>query len=117
MCQKWFGTFDNAEVVWPASDCDFRVLKGQEVDGVFNYTAEADRHFCKTCGTRVYGFIPKFQLYATCVANVPSVAFQPTQHAFCKDAAWQLPNDGLPKYIDIPAEYGGSGQLMQAKVS
>ena len=46
-CQKWFGGFDVAEVTWPASECSFRVLKGQEVDGVFNYTHNSDRHFCK----------------------------------------------------------------------
>ena len=38
-------------------------------------------------------------------------------HVFCKETAWQLPNDGLPSYTDMPAEYGGSGQLFQAKVS
>lgn len=116
-CQNWFGSFDIAEVLWPANECSFRVLKGQEVDGVFNYSEHSDRHFCKGCGTRVYGFSPKFQLYSATAVSVPSVTYQPTMHVFCKDAAWQLPNDGLPHYTDLPAEYGGSGEIANLQVS
>lgn len=46
-CQKWFGSFDVAEAVWHASDCSFRVLKGQGVDSIFSFTRNSERHFCK----------------------------------------------------------------------
>lgn len=69
------------------------------------------------CGTRVYGFSPKFQLYSATAVSVPSVTYQPIMHVFCKDAAWQLPNDGLPHYKDLPAEYGGSGEIANLQVS
>lgn len=66
----------------------------------------------QACGTRVYGFSPKFQLYSTTVVSVPSVTYQPTMHVYCKDAAWQLPRDSLLHYKDLPAEYGGSGEVV-----
>ena len=56
-CQKWFGGFDVAEVLWPARDCSFRVLKGKGVDSIFSFTGNSERHFCKvgcfqtTCST------------------------------------------------------------------
>lgn len=55
-CQNWFGSFDVGEVLWPAGDCNFRVLKGQEADGVFSYTENSDRHFCKVgCSKQLTG--------------------------------------------------------------
>ena len=70
------------------------------------------RSLLQACGTRVYGFSPKFQLYSITVVSVPSVTYQPTMHVYCKDAAWQLPHDSLPHYKDLPAEYGGSGEVV-----
>ncbi|KAK9812088.1 hypothetical protein WJX73_005094 [Symbiochloris irregularis] len=73
-------------------------LPALEQDGHFNFTENSDRHFCKACGSRVYGFSPKFKLYSTTVPMVPSVTYEPTLHVFCKDAAKQLPDDGLPRH-------------------
>ena len=78
--------------------------------------------FCNQCGTHmIYEFkVENLKLHGrvTFVATYDThptelaPSWQPSMHPFCKEAVLDLKqwNDGLPKYVTIPAAAGGSDE-------
>ena len=44
-------------------------------------------------------------------AILPTLKFAPTLHVHCKDAVLSVKDD-LPRFADLPAEFGGSGETV-----
>ena len=75
----------------------------------------AVRVSCAECGSRVAN-IPSGAAGSTMMALFPALFndkgwFEPSLHIFCNDRVIDVQDD-LPKYLDLPAEFGGSGDVV-----
>ena len=91
-----------------AGETSTRTVTGQ--DGA------ALRISCVECGSRVANY-PSGKASGSLIALFPALInekdwFEPTLHIFCVDRALVV-DDELPKYLDLPADVGGSGELLQ----
>ncbi len=73
----------------------------------------ATRMGCAACGSRVAN-VPSGEKGPTMRAIFPDLCesadwFQPTMHTNWESHALELEDD-LPKFVDVPKEWGGSGQ-------
>ena len=50
-------------------------------------------------------------LHSVYLNLVPNLAQQATLHIYYEEKTLSIP-DGLPKYKDVPSEYGGSGEML-----
>ena len=74
----------------------------------------AIRHSCTKCGTRVLNTPGRGQSHLRCVFPVlceNSDWFQPSMHIFYEDRVVDI-SDALPKFLDLPREFGGSGKMV-----
>jgi len=46
-------------------------------------------------------------------AILPTLKFEPALHVHCKDAVISVKDD-LPKYVDLPSDFGGSGETVSS---
>ncbi len=75
----------------------------------------ARRFHCATCGTRVMN-APGGETDLGLRGIFPSLCedrawFEPAMHIFCEDRLLVI-DDDLPKYLDLPEEFGGSGKQL-----
>jgi hypothetical protein len=79
------------------------------------------RFFCKTCGTHAYMTLDDIQCNTTCPSLFPKMPFKPICHIHCESAAdnelLAAIKDGLPRYRDMPEDFGGTGELLEADTS
>lgn len=66
---------------------------------------------CATCGSHLYGEQDGSPFRGVNAALFPEGEFKATAHFYCRYAVAPVV-DGLPHYRDFPAEYGGSGELI-----
>jgi hypothetical protein len=55
---------------------------------------------------------PPLDLVDVFTATIPTLAFTPGVHVNYSETVLPM-RDGLPKLKDFPAEFGGSGEMMQ----
>ena len=108
-CATWAAAPVNAFSLWPPGSV--RITKGEEKIGTFNKTENAYRKFCKTCGGHVFSDLPGFDLVEVYPDVVPDLVHEPTVHLFYQSKTVVV-RDGLPKFKDLPAEFGGSGETL-----
>lgn len=108
-CRSWSAGPVNAFSLW-APDA-VKVTKGEDRLGGFAKTERSDRKFCTTCGGHVMSLHPGMGLTDVYAATIPSLDFQPGVHVFYGESVLAI-KDGLPKFKDIPAEMGGSGDML-----
>lgn len=69
--------------------------------------ARTPRHFCGTCGVRLFAHIPSQNLRGVNGLLLPEGRFTPTIHVNCASAVLPVP-DGLPHYKGMPTSFGGA---------
>ena len=108
-CRHWSAGPVNAFTLWPPSN--FQITKG--ADNVANYakTPGSQRKWCKTCGGHVFTDHPQMGLIDVYAAVLPTLEFKPALHVFYGETKLRI-KDGLPKMKDVPAEMGGSGEVL-----
>lgn len=112
-CRGWQGAPVTALSLWTFDDV--KVTKGEEHLGVYMKTKDSQRKFCKLCGGHVMTAHPSgaakglIDVYAAAI--VPDFPFQPKLHIHYQEKVFSI-RDGLPKFKDLPAEYGGSGEML-----
>jgi hypothetical protein len=77
----------------------------------FHKTEDSYRKFCKVCGGHLMTDHPRMRLvdvYANLLQGFPH---EPTLHANYGSRMFSV-RDGLPKFRDLPAELGGSGETL-----
>ena len=102
---------------------DFKIEKGADKITTYLSPLKYSRNFCSTCGSRVnLSFekadmeIPFVVVYPTMLDELKSAEtlpdeFRPARHIFYADRLYDN-NDGIPKFVDMPAEFGGSGKVL-----
>ena len=108
-CAQWAGAPVNAFSLWKPESVT--VTAGADKLGSFARTDASHRKFCSQCGGHVMTDHPGMGLVDVYLNCVPDKAHAGTMHIFYGEKTMSVP-DGLPKFKDMPAEFGGSGEMM-----
>jgi hypothetical protein len=108
-CRSWSAGPVNALTLWRENEV--RVTGGGEHLASFARTDRSHRQFCRLCGGHVMTRHPRGGHIDVYAATIPDLAFVPTLHAHYQETVLPM-RDGLPKFRDVPAEFGGSGEVM-----
>jgi hypothetical protein len=106
-CRSWSAGPVNAFVLWKPESLE--ITQGASSIGTFNKTPGSSRKWCTRCGGHLFTDHPGFGLVDIYAAMLPSLKFEPTLHVHYQERVLPI-KDGLPKFKDMPAEFGGSGQ-------
>lgn len=113
-CRRWSAGPINAFTLW--SPDQFRIVKGDDLIDAFDLNAAPDgsagtsiRKWCKNCGGHVYIEHPSMGVVDVPAAVIDNFDFVPGFHVHYQESVLPL-KDGLPKFKDLPAEAGGSGE-------
>ncbi len=108
-CREWSAGPVNAFSLWPPAAV--RITKGAENVGRYQKTEKSIRQWCKTCGGHLLTEHPLWSLTDVYVAVIPDLPFKPALHVNYQETVLPV-KDRLPKQKDVPAEMGGSGELL-----
>ena len=108
-CRHWSAGPVNAFTLWqpPA----VRVTKGGEHVEGYQKSDTSVRKFCELCGGHLYTEHPTWGVTDVYAALLPDFNYVPALHVNYQESVLRI-RDGLPKYKDMPAEMGGSGDLL-----
>jgi len=107
-CRSWSGGPVNAFTLWAPEDV--RVVAGEEQLAAYAKTAMSERQFCKVCGGHVMARHPPLGLIDVFAATLPTLPYAAGVHVNYAETVLPM-KDGLPKFKDFPAEFGGSGEM------
>lgn len=105
-CRGWLGAPIHAASLWPAAAV--RITQGAELLGTYKRTDASHRKFCQRCGTPVLIDHPALGMVDVPAGGIRGLAFQPTIHVHYGEKVMPV-RDGLPKFKDMPGDFGGSG--------
>ncbi|MGA7869408.1 MAG: GFA family protein [Candidatus Binatus sp.] len=108
-CRSWSGGPVNAFTLWKPEAV--RVTSGVEHIATFHKTDFAHRQYCTKCGGHLMSKHPTLGLVDVFAATIPTLTFTPGVHVNYAETVLPM-RDGLPKFKDFPAEFGGSGEAM-----
>jgi len=108
-CRSWSAGPVNAFTLWKPEAVS--VTRGAEKIGRFMKTENSGRQFCTECGGHIMTDHPTMQLIDVYAATIPSLDFRPALHVNYAETVLPM-KDGLPKFRDMPAEAGGSGETL-----
>ncbi|MDZ7839617.1 MAG: GFA family protein [Gammaproteobacteria bacterium] len=107
-CRKWHSAPVNAWALWPN---DKVRMQGQVTE--FRDLTQGVRISCAQCGAGVANRKPEANMIVVYPMTLveSGLKFEPTSHIYYSKRVLDL-SDGLPKYVDMPVEWGGSGETM-----
>ena len=108
-CQAWSAAPINAFSLWPSASV--RITKGEAEIATFHKTENSYRKYCKICGGHLMTDHPRMRLIDVYANLLQGFVHEPTLHANYGSKMVSV-KDGLPKYRDLPAELGGSGEVL-----
>ncbi len=108
-CTTWAAAPISAFSLWPADSV--KVTKGVDNITTFNKTERSGRKFCRTCGGHLMTDHPGVGMVDVYLNVVPDFKHEPTLHVYYGERTMAV-KDGLPKFKDMPAEFGGSGDVL-----
>src|SRR3712207_740345 len=108
-CREWSAGPVNAFSLWPPSTV--RITKGADKVGRYQKTEKSIRQWCTICGGHLLTEHPLWSLTDVYVAVIPELRFKPALHVNYQESVLPI-RDGLPKQKDVPAEMGGSGEIL-----
>jgi hypothetical protein len=108
-CRSWSGGPVNAFSLWKPEAVT--VTKGDDKIATYNKTEVSYRKYCTVCGGHLMTNHPPLGLVDVFTATIPTLDFQPGLHVNYQETVLPM-KDGLPKFKDFPADFGGSGETM-----
>ena len=110
-CRSWSGSPVHASTMWSADAVT--VVAGADHVRTFQKTPKSISHrqYCAKCGGHLMISHPDFGMYDVFAATIPTLKFVPSVHVNYSESVLPI-HDGLPKFRDFPAEFGGSGELI-----
>lgn len=108
-CTAWLGAPVNAFSFWPPDNV--QITRGEDNVGTFNKSEYSYRKFCRTCGGALMTDHPAFGFVDVYPSLMPDFTHVPTLHVNYAVKTISIA-DGLPKFKDLPSEYGGSGETL-----
>lgn len=77
-----------------------------------NQDIVSKRQWCKSCGGHIFTEHPMMGLIDVPAVVIREFAFEPGFHVHYQETVHQM-KDGLPKFLDLPKEAGGSGEELR----
>ena len=108
-CQAWSAGPINAFSLWAPSSV--RITKGEANIATYHKTENSYRKFCKTCGGHLMTDHPGMKMVDVYAVLLKGFKYQPTVHVHYKYKVVSV-KDGLPKFKDMPSQFGGSGEML-----
>ena len=108
-CRQWSAGPVNAFSLWLADAVS--IVRGGDKLGSYARNPSSVRRWCTQCGGHVLTEHPGWGLVDVYAALIEDFEFQPGVHVHYQETVLHIP-DGLPKQRDLPAEMGGSGELL-----
>ena len=108
-CAAWAAAPINAFNLWAPDNV--RITKGAANIGTFNKTENSYRKFCKICGGHLMTDHPGMKLVDVYASVIPGFTHEPALHVFYAEKTVSV-KDGLPKFKDMPSDFGGSGETL-----
>lgn len=108
-CKAWSGAPINAFSLWAPDNV--RITKGEASVGAFNKTENSYRKFCKVCGGHLMTDHPGMKLVDVYASVIQGFSHEPTLHVHYGNKMVSV-KDGLPKFKDLPTDFGGSGEML-----
>jgi hypothetical protein len=108
-CRSWSAGPVNAFTLWKPEAV--RVTAGQEHLATFQKTETSQRQYCNKCGGHLMTNHPTLAMVDVYAATLPGLKFSPGLHVNYAETVLPI-IDGLPKFKDFPAEFGGSGEML-----
>jgi hypothetical protein len=108
-CRTWLSAPIHAAALWPTPSV--KVVKGADQIGLYKKTENSHRQFCKKCGAAVFVGHPGMGMTDVPAGSVKGFAYKPTVHVHYGEKVMAM-RDGLPKFKDMPKEFGGSGDVL-----
>jgi hypothetical protein len=108
-CRSWSGGPVNAFSLWPPAAV--KITKGEDKVATYNKTPVSYRKYCTVCGGHLMTDHPPLNLVDVFSATIPTLNHQPGLHVNYQETVLPM-KDGLPKFKDFPADFGGSGETM-----
>lgn len=108
-CRHWSASPVNAFTLWKPDAVE--VTRGRDLLGGYQKSGRSVRRWCRACGGHLFTEHPLWgvtDVYASLLGTLP---FKPSVHVNYGERVLPIV-DGLPKQRDMPAEMGGSGQLL-----
>ena len=109
-CRHWSAGPVNAFTLWPPAQV--KVTKGENNIITYNKTPVSYRKTCKLCGGHIMTDHPPLKLVDVYAAIIPDLKFKPGVHVNYQETVLPM-KDGLPKFKDFPADFGGSGEMLK----
>jgi hypothetical protein len=108
-CRSWSASPVNAFTLWKPEAVT--VTAGAEHLASFAKTPQSQRQYCVKCGGHVMTNHPSLGMVDVYAATIPTLKFAPGVHVNYAETVLPM-RDGLPKFKDFPAEFGGSGKTI-----
>lgn len=108
-CRSWLAAPVHAASLWPTPSV--RVVKGADNLGLFKKTEASHRQYCTSCGAAVLVLHPEMGLTDVPAGSIAGLAYEPTMHVHYGEKVLAI-RDGLPKFKDVPEDFGGSGETL-----
>jgi len=108
-CRNWAAAPFIAFSLW-APDA-VRITKGEASVGSYSKTERSERKFCTSCGGHLMNAHPGMKMVDVYPSQMEGFEPAPTLHVGYGEKVMSVV-DGLPKFADVPAEFGGSGDLL-----
>ena len=109
-CRRWSASPVNGFTLWKPEAVE--VTRGRDQLGAYQKTERSIRRFCRACGGHLFTEHPTWGGTDVYAASIPSLAFEPAVHVNYAEQVLRM-IDGLPKQRDMPAEMGGTGELLE----
>lgn len=108
-CRSWLGAPVHAASLWPTPNVN--VVKGEDKLGLYKRTESSHRQFCTSCGAPVLIRHPQMGLTDVPAGSIQGLDYKPSVHVHYGEKVLSI-RDGLPKFKDMPKDFGGSGESL-----
>ena len=108
-CRSWLSAPVHGFTLWPQANV--KLTRGADQLVVFKKTENSHRQFCRRCGSAVLVAHPGLGLTDVMSVVLPDLPFRPALHVHYGEKVLSM-RDGLPKYKDMPKDFGGSGEML-----
>jgi hypothetical protein len=108
-CRQISGAPIRGFTVWPKESV--RVTRGEDQLKGYSKTDFSDRRHCANCGGQVLIYHPTLGMTDVHSEIIPDFRFQPGLHVNYQERTLSI-RDGLPKFKDFPAGFGGSDETV-----
>ncbi len=109
-CQVASTALASPLILFPAGKITY--IKGKEHVNMYNKRGGTERNFCKICGSFLVANVLSFNMQSVPASRLVDWKFRPAFHVMYQYKTVSV-KDGLVKYNDFPAGFGGSDVVLE----